>query len=53
MSNLDKAKELYERINHSFTAYGEVPEYMIDDLKEICDALTDEEFEQLEDGNPN
>ena len=53
MSNLNKAKELYERINHSFTTYGEVPEYMIDDLKEICDTLTDDELDSLEDGDPN
>ena len=53
MSNLDKAKELYEKINLCYSAHGDVPQFMIDDLQEICDTLTDDEINSLEDGNPN
>lgn len=53
MSNLDRAKELYEKINLCFTTHGDVPSFMIEDLKEICDALTDYELDSLEDGDAN
>lgn len=53
MSNLDRAKELYEKINLCYTTHGDVPQFMIEDLKEICDTLTDDELDSLEDGNPN
>lgn len=51
MSNLDRAKELYEKINLCYSAHGDVPQFMIDDLQEICDTLTDDELDSLEDGN--
>ena len=53
MSNLDRAKELYDKINLCFITHGDVPSFMIEDLKEICDTLTDDELDSLEDGNPN
>jgi hypothetical protein len=53
MSNLNRAKELYEKINLCFTTHGNVPGFMIEDLKEICESLTDDELDSLEDGDPN
>ena len=53
MSNLDRAKELYEKINLCYTTHGDVPQFMIEDLQEICDTLTDDELDSLEDGDPN
>ena len=48
MSNLERAIKLYERINAAFVAYGEVPDGMVEDLKDICDELTDEELLKLD-----
>ncbi len=48
MTNLERAIELYERINNAFVAYGEVPDGMVEDLKDICDELTDEELLKLD-----
>jgi hypothetical protein len=53
MSNLDRAKELYEKINLCYNTHGAIPHYMVDDLKEICESLTDDELDSLEDGDPN
>ena len=47
MTNLERAIVLYERINDAFVAYGEVPQGMIEDLKDICEDLTDEEWEEF------
>jgi aspartate aminotransferase-like enzyme len=48
MSNLERAIELYEKINYAFVAYGETPEGMIEDLKDICEELTEEELLKLD-----
>jgi hypothetical protein len=48
MSNLERAIELYEKINHAFVTYGEAPEGMIEDLKDICEELTEEELLKLD-----
>jgi hypothetical protein len=48
MTNLERAIVLYERINDAFVAYGEIPDGMIEDLKDICDELTDEELLKLD-----
>jgi len=48
MSNLDKAKELYDRIHTAFLAYGDVPQDMLEDLKDLCDQFTDNELKQLD-----
>jgi hypothetical protein len=48
MTNLERAIALYERINAAFVAYGEIPEGMVEDLKDICELLTDEELLKLE-----
>lgn len=48
MSNLERAIELYEKINYAFVAYGEAPEGMIEDLKDICEELTEEELLKLD-----
>jgi len=38
----------WERINDAFVTYGEVPQGMIEDLKDICEELTDEELLKLD-----
>ena len=48
MTNLERAIVLYERINDAFVAYGEIPQGMIEDLKDICEDLTDEELLKLD-----
>jgi len=48
MSNLERAIALYERMNTAFVTYGEIPEGMVEDLKDICDELTDEELLKLD-----
>jgi hypothetical protein len=48
MTNLERAIVLYERINDAFVTYGEVPQGMIEDLKDICEELTDEELLKLD-----
>jgi hypothetical protein len=48
MTNLERAIELYERMNAAFVAYGEIPEGMVEDLKDICEELTDEELLKLD-----
>jgi hypothetical protein len=48
MTNLERAIVLYERINDAFVTYGEVPQGMIEDLKDICEDLTDEELLKLD-----
>ena len=48
MTNLERAISLYERINAAFVTYGIIPEGIIEDLKDICDELTDEELLKLD-----
>ena len=48
MTNLERAKELYDRIHAAFLAYGDVPQYMVEDLKDICEEFTDDELRQLD-----
>jgi hypothetical protein len=48
MTNLERAISLYERMNAAFVAYGEIPDGMVEDLKDICEELTDEELLKLD-----
>jgi hypothetical protein len=48
MTNLERAIKLYERINEAFVVYGSAPQGMIEDLKDICEELTDEELIKID-----